>query len=30
VRVARQIGEHRLRTGEGRFGVDHPALLPDR
>jgi len=30
VRVAREIGQHRLRPGEGRLGIDHPALLPDR
>ena len=30
VRVAGQIGEHRLRASERRLGVDHPALLPDR
>ncbi len=30
VGVAGQIGEHRLRPGEGRLGVDDPALLPDR
>lgn len=24
VRVARQVGEHRFRAGEGRLGVDHP------
>ena len=29
VGVARQVGEHRLRSREGRLGVDHPALLPD-
>lgn len=28
VGVARQIGEHRFRPGEGRLCVDHPALLP--
>jgi len=30
VGVARQIGEHRLWPGERRFGINHPALLPDR
>ena len=30
VGVARQIGEHRLGSGERRLGVDHPALLADR
>jgi hypothetical protein len=30
VSVARQIGEYHFGTGEGRLGVDHPALLPDR
>ena len=30
VSVAREIGEHRLRPGERRFGVDHPALFADR
>jgi len=29
VGVARQICEHGLRPGEGRLGIDHPALLPD-
>src|ERR1700722_18582376 len=28
--VAREIGEHGLRAGERRLGVDHPPLLPDR
>ena len=27
VSVAREIGEHRFGSGEGRLGVDHPALL---
>ena len=30
VRVARQIGEHRLRAGERRFGIDDPVLFADR
>jgi hypothetical protein len=30
VRVAREIGEHRLGAGEGRLGVDGPTLLADR
>lgn len=30
VGVPRQVGEHRLRPGERRLGVDNPALLPDR
>ena len=30
VRVARQVGEHRLGPCERRLGVDDPALLPDR
>ncbi len=29
VRVARQVGEHCLRSSERRLGVDYPALLPD-
>jgi len=29
VRVAREIGQHRLRPREGRFGIDYPALLTD-
>ena len=29
VGLARQVGEHRLGTCEGRLGVDGPALLPD-
>src|ERR1051325_776929 len=28
VGVAGEIGEHRLRPGEGRLGVDEPVLLP--
>ena len=30
VSVAREIGEHRFGTGEGRLGVDHPTLMADR
>lgn len=30
VRVARQVGEHRLGSGEGRLGIDHPALAASR
>jgi hypothetical protein len=30
VGVAGEIGQHRFRPGEGRLGLDHPALLPDR
>ena len=30
VGVAGEIGEHRLRPGEGRLGVDEPVLLPQR
>jgi hypothetical protein len=26
VGIAREIGEHRLRPGKGRLGIDHPAL----
>ena len=29
VRVAREIGQHRLRPDKGRLGIDHPALLSD-
>jgi hypothetical protein len=29
VRIARQIGEHSLGSGEGRLGVDHRSLLSD-
>src|SRR5690606_21582690 len=29
VGVAREIGEHGLRSCERRLGIDHPALLPD-
>src|SRR5277367_3571250 len=28
--IAREIGEHGFRTGEGRLGVDHPAFMTDR
>ena len=28
--VARQIGEHRLGSGEGALGVDHPLALSQR
>ena len=28
--IAREIGEHGLRAGERRLGVDHPSLLLDR
>lgn len=28
--LARQMGEHGLGIGEGRLGIDHPALLADR
>ena len=30
VGVARQIGEHRLRSGEGALGIDHPVDLLQR
>lgn len=30
VGVAGQIGEHRFRSGEGRFSVDDPAFAADR
>ena len=30
VGVAREIGQHCLRSGKGWLGIDHPALLPDR
>lgn len=30
VGIAREIGEHRFRTGEGRLGVDDPGLLAER
>src|SRR5919106_494220 len=30
VGVAGEIGEHRLRSGEGRLGVDEPVRLPER
>ena len=30
VGVAREIGEHRLRSGEGSFGVDEPLRRPER
>ena len=29
MRVARQVGEHGLRPGERRLGVDDPTLLAD-
>jgi hypothetical protein len=29
VGIAREIGGHRLRSGEGRLGVDEPVLLPE-
>ncbi len=28
--VARQVGEHRLRTGEWALGIDEPPGLPQR
>ncbi len=30
VSVSRQIGEHRLRPGQGRLAVHHPPLLTER
>ena len=30
VRVARELGQHRLRPCKGRLGIDHPALFPNR
>ena len=30
VGIARQIGQYRLRPGEGRLGIDHPALAANR
>ncbi len=30
LRVARQIGQHRLRAGEGPLGIDHPLDLAQR
>jgi hypothetical protein len=30
VGVARQIGEHRLRSGEGALGIDHPVAVAQR
>ena len=30
VSIARQVGEHRLGSGEGRLGIDHPALAANR
>jgi hypothetical protein len=30
VGVARQVGEHRLRSGERGLGIDDPALLANR
>ena len=30
VGIAREVGEHRFGTSEGRLGIDHPAFLADR
>ena len=30
VGVAREVGQHRLRTGEGALGIDHPLALAQR
>jgi hypothetical protein len=30
VSITREIGEHCFRAGEGRLGINHPALMADR